>query len=165
MTLTLFRCLSLLTALCRESTRGREQGRDASHRKIRMLTISQEEMDARQALSTPPWLCSASWSHIQHSQFLRQRQQPLAIPYHSGFFFLVYTVPFVTKEGSSGKETDRGPRNSHINSGEPSKGLNLMNAPMGLALGGSEVSPLLGQGESESCLVPCAAWFWAKTQR
>lgn len=27
-----------------------------------------------------------------------------------------------------------------------------MNTPMGLALGGSEMSPLLGQGEPESCL-------------
>lgn len=62
------------------------------------------------------------------------------------FFFFIYIVPFGTKEGSSGKETDRGPRNSHINSGDPTKGQSLVKAPLGVALGGMEVSPLLGQG-------------------
>lgn len=71
----------------------------------------------------------------------------MAIPYHSGFFFFfIYTVPFGTEEGSSEKETDRGPRNSHFNSGEPIKAWSLVKAPLGLALGSSEVSPLLGQG-------------------
>lgn len=95
---------------------------------------SQEETDAKQALSILPRLCFLNPHRTWSSPLPKTEAATID---HSIYFclFSIYTVPFDIREGSSGKETNRGPRKRLINS-ELTKDRGPMKAPMSLALSG-----------------------------